>query len=84
MVSSSKKTLSKRTLFCLEENWFTSNFNNAFDQLEKKVLNKRTWSEINPKSEYTICNEGFYENSTSTRRNICNNNNKKKKISKQE
>ena len=71
MVSTSKKTLRKRILFRLEENWFTPNFNNAFHQLEKKVLNKRTWSEINPKSVYTICIEAFYENPTSTGKNIC-------------
>ena len=52
----------------IEENWFTPNFSNAFQQQKKKALNKSTWFETNPKPIYTSCDEGFDENSVSTSR----------------
>ena len=52
----------------IEENWFTLNFSNAFQEQKKKALNKSTRFEINPKSVYTSCDEAFDENSVSTSR----------------
>ena len=50
----------------MEENWFTPNFSNAFQQQKKKAPNKGTRFEINPKSACSSRDEGFDENSVST------------------
>ena len=42
----------------IEENWFTPNFSNAFQQ-QKKALNKSTRFEINTNSVYPSRDEGF-------------------------
>ena len=51
----------------IEENCFTTYFNNAFQQ-QKKALNKRTRFESNPKPVNTSRNEWFDENPISTSR----------------
>ena len=47
----------------IEENWFTPNFSNAFQQQKKKLWIKAHGFEINPKSVYTSRDEEFDENS---------------------
>ena len=54
----------------IEENWLTRNFSNAFQQ-QKNHLNKNKRCEINPKSVYTSCDEGFDENCVSTSQKNC-------------
>ena len=51
-----------------EENWFTQNFSDAFQQQKKKALNKSSWFEVSPKSIYTSRDEEFDEKSVSTSR----------------
>ena len=52
----------------IEENWFTSNFSNAFKQQKKSSECFYSRFEINPKSVCTSRDEGFDENSVSTSR----------------